>query len=273
MSFEYIDTHSHVAFPQFDADREAVLARMREKGVHTIAVGVDFKTSRAAVALAQLHRDVVVGATIGVHPTDSNEGFEPEHYAGLFATHGGSTARKVVVGVGECGFDYFRTPKEEVFERQKQIFRAQIAFAVEYDLPLMLHVRPSKGSDDAHIDALELLEDAKRIHGEKVRGNAHFFTGSLTMARRYWDLGFTIAFPGVITFAKECERLVKEAPIDMILSETDAPYAAPVPHRGERNEPVFVIDTVAAIAAIRGESLEIVKKRLVANAFRVFKVA
>jgi len=74
MSFEYIDTHSHVAFPQFDADREAVLARMREKGVHTIAVGVDFKTSRAAVALAQLHRDVVVGATIGVHPTDSNEG-------------------------------------------------------------------------------------------------------------------------------------------------------------------------------------------------------
>lgn len=262
---EYIDTHSHLHFPQFDEDREEVVARMREHFVVTIAVGVDLETSKGAVALAQQYPDVVVGATIGVHPTDTKEGFEPVDYAPLLASG-------KVVGVGECGFDFFRTPREEVYERQKEIFGKQIAFAAEHDLPLMLHVRPSKGSDDAHEDALAMLEAARREYGRGMRGNAHFFTGSLAMAQRYWSLGFTTAFPGVITFAKECEEVVRACPPELMLSETDAPYAAPVPHRGGRSEPPFVIDTVAAIATIRGEDQRELKKRLTSNAKRIFGV-
>lgn len=261
---EYIDTHSHVHFPQFDDDREGVFIRMREHGVVTIAVGVDLETSRRAVDMAKENPDVVVGATIGVHPTNISEGFEVSLYEPLLSEH--------VVGIGECGLDYFRTPRADVFEKQKAVFEAQILFAVQHNLPLMLHIRPSKGSDDAHIDTIAILEAAKDKYGDKVRGNTHFFTGSLAMAQRYWDIGFTTAFPGVVTFAKECEEVVRAAPVELMLSETDAPYAAPVPYRGGRAEPIHVIDTIEAIAKIRGDDLEMLKKRLVSSAKRVFGV-
>jgi TatD DNase family protein len=268
---EYIDTHSHLQLPQFDTDREAVIARMQERGVVTIAVGVGLITSRQAVALAQDYPDVVVGATIGVHPTDTDEGFDAAWYAGLF-THESPGQKRTVVGVGECGFDYFRTPKAEVYEKQKEVFEAQVAFALEHDLPLMLHVRPSKGTQDAHEDALAILEAKYQEVGGRLRGNAHFFTGSLESAKRYWALGFSTAFPGVVTFAPEYEEIVRACPPDLILSETDAPYASPVPHRGERCEPVYVADTVKALATIRGEDLEELKKRLISNSVRIFGV-
>lgn len=257
---EYFDTHSHVHFPQFDSDRTEVLARMREKRVATIAVGVGLESSKGAVALAEANSDI--WATIGVHPTDTEEGFDPNEYVPLLGSR--------TVAVGECGFDYYRTPKEDVYDRQREVFEAQIAFALEHDLPLMLHVRPSQGTQDAHEDALALLE---AIEDPRLRGNAHFFTGSLKIAERYWALGFSTAFPGVITFASEYEDVVRAAPSHLILSETDAPYAAPVPHRGSRCEPVYVLDTVRAMARIRGEDEEEFKKRLVSNAFRVFGIA
>lgn len=261
----YIDTHSHLHFAQFDADRADVYARMREAGVTTIAVGTGLQTSTDAVALAQNNPDIVRGATIGVHPTDFHEEFVPYYYE-RFLNSG------VVVGVGECGLDYFRTPRAEVFEKQKALFEAQIQFALQHDLPLMLHVRPSKGSDDAHDDALALLNDYKIKHAvSNVRGTAHFFTGSLRAAQGYWDLGFCTSFPGVITFAPETEAVVREAPLDMILSETDAPYAAPVPYRGSRCEPTHVIEVVKKIAEIKQLPIEEVATQLVANARRVFR--
>lgn len=259
---EYFDTHSHLQLSQFDIDRDEVLARMREKGVFTIAVGVGLETSKEATALANENQDI--WATIGVHPTDTDEGFDPAAYEKLLSPR--------VVGIGECGFDYFRTPKAEVFEKQKQVFEAQVEFALAHDLPLMLHVRPSKGTQDAHEDALAILEAKYKEVGNKLRGNAHFFTGSLESARRYWAMGFSTAFPGVVTFAPEYEEIVRACPPELILSETDAPYASPVPHRGERCEPVYVADTVAALARIRGEDEETLKKRLVSNANRVFGI-
>ena len=272
MPHKYIDTHSPLNLMQFEDDREEVMAGMREADVGTITVGVDFLTSRKAVELAQTYPDVILGATVGVHPTDSEEDFVPEHYAGLFATHESPGQKRVVVAIGECGFDYFRTPREEVHERQREIFEKQIAFAVEHDLPLMLHVRPSKGSDDAHDDALALLEKAKQEHGAKVRGTAHFFTGSLESAKRYWTLGFATSFPGVITFAKETEAVVREAPAELMLSETDAPYAAPVPYRGERCEPTHVVEVVKKIAEIRGGGEETMATQLRENARHIFGV-
>jgi len=269
----YIDTHSHLHFEQYAEDREAVLGRMRDQEVATIAVGVDFKTSREAVALAHEYPDVVLGATVGVHPNSASEGFEPAHYAGLFETHAVPGARGFVVGIGECGFDYFRVPRAEVYEREREVFEAQIAFAVESDLPLMLHVRPSKGSEGAHEDALAILRAAQKVHGEKVRGSAHFFTASLAIAKQYWNMGFTVAIPGVVTFAPEMHEVVRAAPLEMILSETDAPYASPVPYRGSRNEPAYVVEVVHTIASIRGAAREKVREQLALNAARVFGIA
>lgn len=260
---EYFDTHSHVHFKQFNDDRDAVLARMRDQNVWTIAVGTSLETSNGAVALVKSERDVVRGATIGIHPT-TIEKFDKNAFQELLSEE--------VVAVGECGLDYFRGERDELYPKQKENFEAQIEFAVENDLPLMMHIRPSNGKEDAHIDAIEILKSFQKTHGEKVRGNTHFFTGSAEIAKQYVDMGFTIAFPGVITFAEETHDAVREVPLRMILSETDAPYASPEPHRGKRNEPVFVIDTVKKIAEIKGEDLEKVKKTLVSNAIRVFGI-
>ena len=263
MENKYIDTHSHPHFPQYDEDQEAMLGRMREQEVVTIAVGTDIATSKQAVKFATEHKDVVLGATIGVHPNDEpSERFDASVYGELLSD--------VVVGVGECGFDYYRSSKDAEYTRQREVFEAQIAFAVDNNLPLMLHIRPSQGTVDAHDDALEVLRLYQKTHGDTVRGNVHFFTSNTDVARAYLELGFTIAFPGVITFAPELHEVVRDVPLDMMLSETDAPYAAPVPHRGKRNEPVFVVDVIRAIADIRGEGFEKVAAQLRANAERVF---
>lgn len=259
---KYIDSHSHLDAQQFNDDREEVLARMREHEVGTIVVGVTPETSKAAVELAE-KEDVVLGATIGAHPTDMKEALDISELTPLLANNS-------VVGIGECGFDYYRSPREEVYVQQREMFEAQVQLAAEHDLPLMLHVRPSEGSTDAHEDSLEVLRLYQNEHGSTIRGNVHFYTSTKEIARAYLELGFTISFPGVITFVPELAEVVRDVPLDMLLAETDAPYAAPVPHRGKRNEPVFVIDTISHIAETRGEDFETVAAQLTANTKRLF---
>ncbi len=256
---KYLDTHSHIYEKKFDKDREAVFARMKELQVGTIVVGTCLETSKKAVESVE---GVVLGATIGVHPTDTNETFDPKVYTKLLSDK--------VVGIGECGFDYFRTPRDEVYTRQREVFEAQVRFAAENDLPLMLHIRPSEGGVDAHKDALEVIDLYQKIFGATVRGNVHFFTSTKEIAREYVARGFTIAFPGVITFVPELHEVVRDVPLDMMLAETDAPYAAPVPYRGKRNEPTFVLDVIRAIAAIRGEDFVEVATQLRENARHMF---
>jgi len=176
-----------------------------------------------------------------------------------------------VVAIGECGLDYFRSQSsrsksnlgeepagdgerfdlaggsltsEKERERQKQIFEAQIKLAVSEDLPLMIHCR------DAHKDVLEILESYKKESGEKLRGNIHFFSGDIDTAKKYFSLGFTISFTGVITFTDDYNDVIRNSPIENILAETDAPYVAPVPHRGQRNEPVYMKEVIKKIAVI-----------------------
>ena len=258
----YIDSHAHLDAPQFDDDREEVLARMYEHGVGALCVGVDEASSRAVVSLAQTH-DVILGAVIGTHPTEGLELPDTSYIAEL-AQH------ECVVGIGECGFDYYRTPRDDVYVHQREVFEAQVAHAAECDLPLMLHVRDTKGSDAAHTDTLEILRLYQKQHGDTVRGNVHFYTHTKEIARAYLELGFTITFSGVITFAPELHEVARDIPRDMVLVESDAPYAAPVPHRGKRNEPLFVIDTLAALAAIRSEETEELRRATVENTQRLF---
>lgn len=263
---KFIDTHSHLHFKQYDDDREEVIARMREIGVQTIAVGTDLQTSKQAIALADKYPDTIVGVTVGVHPNDTDEKFDKNIFTKLLNIE----ARPLcsgVVGVGECGLDYFRSSSAKVAkDKQEKNFRLQIEFALEHDLPLMLHIR------DAHEDALEILKDYSQHRGQAsmLRGTCHFFTGDAEIAMKYVELGFHISFPGVITFAPECRDAVRTVPLERILSETDAPYVAPVPFRGKRNEPIYVEEVVKMIAEIRRENFELVREQLIDNAKNLF---
>lgn len=268
----YIDTHSHLHDKAFDEDREKIIIEMEKMGVITITVGTDYEESKKAVALAQ--NSSAVFASVGMHPVDNrNEEFVKERYLDL--------AKDIrVVAIGECGLDYFRLEEdkkagffiqdEDEKERQKKIFAAQVELAVEVDKPLMLHGRPSKGSMDAYDDMLEIIRQAKHVHGDKVRGNFHFFVGNTHIAERILNLHFTMSFSGVITFAKEYEEVVRFVPLDMMHAETDSPYVSPATYRGKRNQPLYVSEVIAKIAEIKVKEVIEVKKQLLQNSFRVF---
>ena len=261
---KFIDIHSHVSFPVYDADREVVLLRMREKEVGTITVGVDLHSSSAAVALAEKEPDVF--ATIGLHPNNApDEGFDEKAFSTLAVS-------KKVVGVGECGLDYFRRDGTDSAEKQRQYsqFEAQVIFAVQHDLPLMIHCRPSKGTMDAYKDLIDILKHYKSVGGEKLRGNIHFFVGDKEVARQFLELGFSFSFTGVVTFARDYDEVIRYVPEEAILTETDCPYVAPHPHRGERNEPSYIPYIAEELARIRGVEASVFAEALRANACRVF---
>jgi len=271
---KYIDTHSHIHFEDFDIDRVEMSDRMSNSKVGTIAIGTDFNTSRQVVELAENNRDI--WACIGVHP-NTHEGFSSISTA----LNSGEISMNKVVAVGECGLDYFRNDGTNEVEvtRQKELFKTQIEFAIEHKLPLMLHMRSSVdgqgvSTNDAHNDALEILNEHKKEHGDALKLHCHFTTFGIEMAQKFIELDEKVTFgiPGVVTYknAKDLQELVQWLPLEKVLCETDAPYAAPVPHRGKRNEPIFVIDTVNAIADLRGEDREVVRKQLLENAKRVF---
>ena len=264
--FKFFDAHSHLNLPEFDADREDQIKKLEENKICTITVGVDKATSGMAVELAQKSPNLFAG--IGMHPTDTKEEFD----LGFFESLIGDPR---VVCVGECGLDYFRLKGsekdiEKEKERQKAIFIPQIELALKYDKPLMLHCRPTNGSMNAYEDALDILESYK--NNLNLKGNAHFFVGDINIAERFLNLGFTMSFDGPITFARDYDEVIKYLPLNMILSETDAPFAAPLPYRGKRNEPAYVEEIVKKIAEIKGEDFEKVRETLVQNAIRVFKL-
>ena len=264
----YIDIHCHVNFADYDADRDAAIARARSLGVGMIVVGTDRATSEQAVALAEKNENM--WAIVGLHPTDTAEDFDPVFFEKL-ARH------PKVVGIGECGLDYFHidaTTKTESKKNQEKIFRAQIALAERVQKPLMLHIRSGKDKvmDDAYGRALAILREVKASGAYTQAGDVHFFAGSLDHAHQFIELGFSLSFTGVITFAKEYQEIIKNIPLERIMSETDAPFVSPVPYRGQRNEPSYVVETAKAIATIRGEDEIRVLAQLVQNARTLFKI-
>ena len=275
MQFKYIDVHSHPNLSGLKEDQDAVIARMKEEGVLGIVVGVDLESSREAVRLAQKHEHLY--ATVGLHPNYTNqEDFNRIIYDTILQ-------EEKVVGVGECGLDYFRQSTTKVGEeaetgwkeKQWEVFKQQVELAIKHDMPLMIHCRPSKGSMDAYEEVATYLESIVLNPGLAqggVRGNMHFFVGTVEVAKRFWRLGFTTSFTGVLTFTHDYDDVVREAPLDMILTETDAPYATPAPHRGKVNQPVYVEFVTKKIAELKGESLETVQQTVLDNAKRLFNV-
>lgn len=280
MNPKYIDIHSHVNFKAFDEDREQVLKRALDNNTWVINVGTQIDTSKKAVELAHKYPEGVY-AIIGLHPIHTGASFHDEKELGEggaeFTSHGEVFDKEKylellrdpkVVGVGECGLDYFRCDTESI-EKQKKAFIEQIEIANEVGKPLMLHIRnnPENKELNAYSDALEILKQ----HA-KVKGDVHFFAGSLEDAKGFVDFGFTLSFTGVITFAKNYDEVIRNTPLDMIMSETDAPYVSPVPYRGKRNEPIYVSEVVKRISEIKNIPLDTVSEALIANAKRVWKI-
>lgn len=270
---EFIDIHAHTNFSVYESDRVEVVNRSLDAKTWIINVGTQKVTSKKAVEMTEEFPRGVY-ATIGLHPINVNpsfndkneldgenkffslkgENFDINYYRDL-ANH------PKVVGIGECGLDYFREQSEEGRNRQIDAFKGQIDLSIELGLPLMLHVR------NAYKEVIDIL---KKYPG--AYGNCHFFAGTIFEAQEFLDLGFTLSFTGVITFAKQYEELVRYVPSDKIISETDCPYVAPMPYRGKRNEPLYVREIVTAMAKIRSEDPLVLQKQLVDNAIRLFRL-
>lgn len=274
----YIDIHAHLNLSAFDADREAVLVRTRDAGVVHINVGTKESTSALGVSIAEANDQAY--AIVGLHPIQTT----PQMHDAAEIGEGGTPfiskgevfnkdfyrelcKSTKVVAIGECGLDYYRNDPDTRAVQEEQ-FIAQIELANELGLPLMIHVRNAKeGSADAYADVHAILKQYA-----KVPGDIHFYAGSYEQAKRFFELGFTISFTGVITFAKDYEEVVRNAPLDLIHGETDCPYVAPKPHRGQRCEPLFVQEVYKKIAEIKGEDEEKVRLQLLENAERLFKI-
>ena len=279
MKLSYIDTHAHFNLSAFSDDVEVVIEMCNQEGVGMINIGTKESTSARAVELALAHKSLY--AVVGLHPiqtvpfmhdedeireggvpfTSKGETFDADFYRTLIATSNGK-----VVGIGECGFDYYHTTPD-TYAVQEEAFIAQIQLANELKLPLMIHTRGPKPGEasptgrSVYADVHDVLKQYA-----KVPFNVHFYAGTYTEAKAFFDIGGTISFTGVITFAKVYEDIVRAVPLDLIHAETDCPYVAPIPYRGKRCEPWMVKEVYKKIAQIRGEDEELVREQLLKNA-------
>lgn len=263
MEIKYIDIHSHFNLKQFKGDLDSSVQKMHSEGVATICVGIDLATSKLAIEIAEKYD--FVWATVGQHPSsaqDFDEAFPTKFKIEDFEE---LARHQKVVAIGECGLDYFRTPKKEVFEDQRANFLEQIKLSQMVKKPLMIHARPSNGSMDAYEDVLDIL-----ISFDEIKANFHFFVGNEKIAQRVMDQGHMMSFDGPITFSDEYNSVLKYLPVESIMAETDAPYASPEPYRGGRCEPWMVKEIYKKIAQIREEDEEEIRQALNENATKFF---
>ncbi len=251
-----IDSHCHIDFPDYTEGVASILANMRENGVgHALCVSVSLERYAAMLALVEGHANLF--ASVGVHP-DHEDAREPD--PDTLVTLAGHAK---VIAIGETGLDYFRQPRE-VLDWQRERFRVHIRAARAAGKPLIIHTR------NAAEDTLAILREEA---SETVGGVMHCFTESWEIARAALDLGFYISFSGIVTFknAANLREVARQVPLDRLLVETDAPYLAPVPHRGKRNEPAFVRHVAEHIAELKGLSLDEVAAATTANFMRLFR--
>lgn len=241
-----IDTHAHLNFKAFKDDFSQVIDCSLENNTWLINVGSQLATSQKAVEIAEKYSQGVYAA-VGLHPIHvKNHEFDREKYHSL-AKH------SKVVALGETGLDYKEMAGQKLTDKdknlQKEIFKKHLKLAKELDLPVIIHCR------QAHPDVLKTLSQFMKTTGP-VRGVLHCFSGNLEQAQEYFQLGFLISFTGLITFARDWDQLIKKAPLEKMMIETDCPFMTPEPHRGKRNEPVYVKYVAEKIAEIKNLELE-----------------
>lgn len=281
MSFRLFDTHCHVHFPAYDADRADVLARLTEVGGGAITVGTSLANSRSAIALAE--KQANVWASVGLHPShvthpfhDENEGAVEEQDVSREALTSLATSSSRVVAIGEAGLDVYRVEpdqREEALKKQIPVFETHLNVAEELGLPVIVHCREA-------LRELNMLLRERRAQGCADRCILHSFTGTWAEAEPLIELGCYIGLNGIVTFPPRkntqpedwLEVVAKYVPKEQILIETDAPYLAPTPYRGQRNEPAYVQNVAEYLASVRGIMLEEMLAQTTENAMRVFGI-
>jgi len=257
VSLELFDTHAHLHFPEFDADRAEMMARARQAGVtRMLTIGTEVPTSRAAVALAESEPDV--WAAVGVHPHDAAEA-DADVLTEIERLAGGPR----VVAVGEIGLDFFRNLSPR--EAQERVFRHCIGLARRVRKPVVVHCR------EAHAEVLAILAE-ERV--SEAGGIMHCFSGDVAIARRCLDLGLLISLAGPVTYpnARALPEVARFVPAGRLVIETDCPFLPPQGYRGKRNEPAYLALTAARVAELRGEPLEDFARRASDNARRVLRI-
>lgn len=270
-----IDTHCHIHFPAYDADREQVLARMKDRNIWALTIGTATGNARKAIELAESTEGI--WATVGLHPShttsehvDADEGQVDEHDVTVEGLVELAKTSKKVVAIGEAGLDFYRLPtdRESAIKKQEGVFRTHIEAAKQLDLPLVIHCR----------DALTRLAEILHETGY-ARGVVHSFTGTWEEAKPLIDLGMHIAVNGIATFplrksqdpSTAINETIKRIPMDRLLVETDAPWLAPNTYRGKRNEPAYVEEVAKHIAQVRGVSLEDIARQTTENTRALFQ--
>jgi len=254
-----IDSHCHLNYEGLVDRQEEVLDNARQRGVQGfLNISTRQREWDDIIAVAERHSDV--WASVGVHPHEADA--HPDLGAVTLVE---GTRHPRVIAIGECGLDYYYDRSDRHAQRER--FEAHIEAARETGLPLIVHTR------DAEEDTAEILGRAVKEKG--VRGVLHCFTGSAELARKALDLGFLISLSGIVTFknARDLQETARWLPADQMLVETDSPFLAPVPHRGEKCEPAFVADTASFVAELRGEEPESLGEATTANFFRLFSKA
>jgi TatD DNase family protein len=251
----WIDSHAHLEMDDFNADRSRVIERAHRQGVTgIITIGTDLESSRQALALAKTY--TFLRATVGFHPHEARS-FSSDLLPQLAAL----AEDPGVVAIGEIGLDFFRnlSPRKQ----QKETFRQMIHLAKEASLPIIIHDR------DAHQEVLTILREE---NAREVGGVFHCFSGDWEMARQCLDLNFFLSITGAVTYKKGSilEEVVRFAPLKSLLLETDAPYLAPHPFRGKRNEPAYLLHTAEHVARIRGMDLAELSRAILENTSRAF---
>jgi len=263
----FVDSHAHLDGKQFDSDREQVIARAREAGVRTmVAIGNGDGPPHLDAGIRLAGKYPSMYATVGIHPHEAKLADESAYQQlEQLARH------PKVIAWGEIGLDYHydHSPRET----QRSVFSRQMELAAAAKLPIVIHCRPSEGSDNAWEDCLGLIRDQWAATG--LGGILHCFTGGWLQAKQALDMGFMISFAGNLTYpkAQQIRAAALEVPLDRLLIETDCPYLAPVPHRGKRNEPAFVLDTARKLGELRGLSTEEVGEQTARNFYTFFKLA
>lgn len=279
MNFYLIDSHCHLHFPSYASDLDVVLSRMHDRGIGGITVGTSVANSRVALAFSHAHEDI--WATAGLHPEHTTSSYEdPEegtvHEHDLDSEALLEIARdKKCVAIGECGLDFYRIDegidKATAYATQERVFREHIRVAHALGLPLVIHCR------EALPRLAEILQDAQS-NGMKMRGVIHSFTGTWEEAKPLLDLGMHIGVNGIATFplrktqdpSSAINVTLEKIPLNRLLVETDAPFLAPVPQRGKRNEPAFVEHVAEHVARVRCQSLEEICEATTRNTIELF---
>ena len=287
-----IDTHAHVNFAAFKEEYKEVLQRAKDSGVLVINVGTQLDTSREAVKIAEENN---LYAVVGLHPVHTyaqnldeeeshfktrEEKFNYEDYKKL-------ASNSVVVGIGECGLDYYRLPEngeggglrvDEIKQLQRVAFIQQIRLAQELNKALVIHCRPSVGSQDAYEDVLVILDSElhqpSSISPHPLRFEIHSFTGSPEIVGEFLKRGAYVGVNGIITFDRtgNMEKVLQEVPLDRIVLETDCPYLTPVPMRGKKNEPAYVQYVAQKVAELKNISRKEVEMQTSENARALFRI-